>query len=352
MQFYWEKLKNLRKTSKVSINFIIKKLEICRRTYWLWENGKRVPSELNARTLAGILNLDVSQISDLKPEQPLSKDSIKKAFLERFNVPHNNFRDIIQSLCTMDEQMRQYETIAKALFCSIKAAIYIKDINLRYIKVNDYFKEIYNLPSDFSYIGKNDTNFFSRLEAEENNTEDKTVLQTGLIVQSKEAYMPGTRKKKWALISKYPMIDHESKISGIVGSFVDITEGKENQITNLILKRAIDQIKECIWIGTMRNNKPELIYINDAVESLTGFTKKEAMKISNIHLNTILPDDMEKFKTFFNSRTYPKSLIFRIRRKTDNKQLTLKETIYSNGDLRVGVLSDVTDLKEEGKDNA
>ncbi|MEI6054716.1 MAG: PAS domain-containing protein [Lentisphaerota bacterium] len=297
------------------------------------------------------MNLDVSQISDLKTEHPVSKDSIKKAFLERFNSPDNNFGDIMRSLCKMEEQMSQYQTITKAVFCSIKAAIYIKDVNLRYVKVNDYFKEIYNLPSDYSCIGQNDTAFFSKLEAEENNEEDKSVLQTGVIVQSREAYMPGTRKKKWALISKYPIVNNESKISGIVGSFVDITEGKENQVTNLILKRAIDQIKECIWIGTIKNNSPELKYINDAVENLTGFTKKEAMSISSIHLNTVVPEDRDKFQTFFNSKTYPKSLIFRIRRRTDNKLLTLKETIYSNGDLKFGVVSDVTDLKQEDNKN-
>jgi len=347
MQFYWEKLKELRKTSKVSINFIIKNLEICRRTYWLWENGKRTPSALNVRSLAGILNLDVSQISDLKTEQPISKDPIKKTLLERFNASNNNLGEIMRSICKMDEELRQYQTIAKALFCSMKAVIYIKDINLRYVKVNDYFKEIYNLPSGSSYIGQNDTVFFSKLEAEENNIEDKSVLQTGVIVQSREAYMPGTRKKKWALISKYPLIDNEAKISGIVGSFVDITEGKENQITNLILKRAIDQIKECIWIGTIKNNSAELKYINDAVENLTGFTKKEAMSISNIHLNSVYEEDIEKFKTFFKSKTYPKSLIFRIRRRTDNKLLTLKETIYSNENIKFGVVSDITELKQE-----
>lgn len=345
MQFYWQKLKDLRKTSKVSVNFIMKKMEISRKTYWLWENGKRIPSESNIRTLAGILDLKVSQISDLKAELPVSKDSINKAFLECFSSSDRICGNIIQSVCKLSDQLKQSQTIANALLSSIKVIFYIKDVNLEYIMVNDYFKEIYSLPEDYNCIGKNDASFFSRKEAEENTTEDNIVLQTRVRVHSREAYMPGTRKSKWALISKNPILDSESKITGIVGTFIDITDSKEDRTTNMILKQAIDQIKECVWIGFIKDNSVELKYINNSVENLTGFTKEEVLYNRNTHQKSILPEDTEKFNTFRKSRTYPKSIDYRVRRRTDGKLLTLKETIYSDGNIKFGIITDITEQK-------
>lgn len=343
MQFYSQKLKELRKNSKLSINFIVEEMGICRRTYWLWENGRRIPPEKSIRALAGIFNSSVNQISDLKPDIPISKVSLDKAYLENLAHSPQICRDIIQSIYKMEEQFRQSDIIAKTILSSIKAAFYIKDINLRYIKVNEYFKEIYNLPDDQSYIGRIDAAFFSKKEAEENSKEDEEVLR-GKTIQSKEGYMPGTRRKRWALISKYPVLDHDLKISGIVGAFVDITESKEKQATNIILKKAIDHINECIWIGHEENGNIKLEYINDAIASLTGFTKEEALSESYIHLNTMLPEYIEKFHAFAINKSYPKSLIFKIKRKGDNKVLVLKETIYSHEGLKFGVITDVTNL--------
>lgn len=77
MQFYWQSLKTTRKNLKISVNFIINKMSICRKTYWLWENGKRIPSESDVRNLAKVMGVEVSILSDMANDVLISKESAK-----------------------------------------------------------------------------------------------------------------------------------------------------------------------------------------------------------------------------------------------------------------------------------
>ena len=64
------------------------------------------------------------------------------------------------------------------------------------------------------------------MEAKENHDQDYNILLTGKSIIKQENYIPGSRKKKWGLINKTPIFDITGKITGIMSSFIDITDRK------------------------------------------------------------------------------------------------------------------------------
>lgn len=340
MQVYWEKLKEIRKTSGLSISYIVQKMNISRKTYWMWENGTRIPNESNIRNLAKVLSIEIPLLSDLKPEAPVSKDSPDKTLSSALTTPDSLYSNIVQSAYKLNTQLKQSQTIVKAFLNSVKVLLYIKDLKLNYVKVNDYFKEVYALEEDYCK-GKTDTAFFSASEALKNTEEDQKVITTGEIIQNVENYIPGTRKKKWGLISKYPLYDSESKMQGVVGTFVDITDLKNSEQKNTLLKEVIDQINECIWIATLEPEE-ELQYVNNSVVEYFGYTKEEIFSNQYIYLEAIVPEEREKYESFLKSKIYPKTIEYKVRRVNDSAELILRETAYLNMGVNFCIIKDIT----------
>ena len=66
MKFYADNFRRIRKQKKLSMEIVAQKAGIVRKTLSFWENKKRIPSETKIRTLANVLNISVSDISDIK----------------------------------------------------------------------------------------------------------------------------------------------------------------------------------------------------------------------------------------------------------------------------------------------
>ena len=72
MKFYAEKFSEIIEKRSVNLSKLAKDAELARSSLWLWKTGKIVPSEKRVRKIARALNISVNQISDLKPEIPVS----------------------------------------------------------------------------------------------------------------------------------------------------------------------------------------------------------------------------------------------------------------------------------------
>lgn len=142
------------------------------------------------------------------------------------------------------------------------------------------------------------------------------------------------------------MMDTESKISGIVGTIYDITELKNAERSNALLKSVIDQVKECIWISVGHEDQFQLMYINDTVKHITGYEKEAFFDNPDIYLDLIVPKDREKYFSFLKNSTYPKKIEYSIKRATDDREFALREMVYLAGDTNFGVVTDVTEEKK------
>lgn len=104
----------------------------------------------------------------------------------------------------------------KLLVDSIPQPIWIKDLNLRFIYVNEEFKKVYkNLEKDF--IGLSDEEIFDAAISHEFDEYCNKVINT-LKPITEEGYLNGKYKK----ITIVPLIDEEQKLTAIAGIYANL----------------------------------------------------------------------------------------------------------------------------------
>jgi len=271
----------------------------------MWENGRLIPSEKMIRKLSHFLKTPVSSISDLEDEMEISHENIS-SFVDSWsiladldNIEHRQkIDDLLSGVKALDTKLKEASLVIKAILSSTNSPLYIKGIDQRYIIANDSYKENLNLDSTFKVAGKLDEELFSLHDAKENLDEDMQVLLTGRPVLNREGYIPGSRKKKWGLISKMPIFDLNNKIAGLIGLFVDITEKKRADSVRELLELNVNAMRAALFIIDIETN--EYVYINKSAEKIYGYSVETMFKGKrDFCLNTCIhPDDRAQQEKF------------------------------------------------------
>ena len=349
MHFKNDTFKIIRKSKKLTTEEVAAKAGIHRVTISNWERGKKFPSEKNVRLLAFVLEIPVSEISDLEDDHPVSDGDLSDmaeswqsfAGIQQFDIT-DNFQKCITQLQKQHKEFINASVVMNSLLSAMHTIFYVKDIRLKYITVNGSFLENVGLKTGFSVTGKDDSVFFPAREGKENSDEDINVIRTGKSVK-REGYIPGSRKKKWGIIRKIPIFDTNNKIAGVIATFVDITERRRTEKQRRILESSINKTDDMFWVGRFANDKTkdlEYLFINDGVENVFGVTKdkysdklwKECLHRDSRH---ILDIDLREVNEF------PFEFEYKIVR-SDGRIRKLREKIYKSGDLYFGTDRDVT----------
>ena len=349
------KFKSLRKKQKLTLQELAQKVGRTRNTLSSWENGKSTPSESKIRMLARILDTTVDKISDLEPEIPLSSTSFSEAAESWHLLANSNehkidtkIEPLISGINSLKKELRNSKIIIDALLSTSSVMIYIKDQNQRYITANKAFLKNTAFLDMEPVLNKTDSCFFSRKEAEINFNQDKNVLLHGKPLLNVEEYIPGTRKKKWGLISKTPVFDTTGNIAGLIGTFVDITKRKEAEYVRKMLEGNVELIPDAVGIFDVTNQ--ELAFISNAMEELTGYSLSSFDKDDGTFWKTICvhPDDRPLIVDPENTNiSFPKDNSLRIIR-ADGKVKKILTRLYPKkkflcNDYVMFIMKDITE---------
>jgi PAS domain-containing protein len=304
MYINFEKIEIYRKRKGLSVTGICNVIDINRSTFWAWKKKLYAPSEKNIRKLAKALNVSVTEISDLEETVSISpknlSDSINSWYMlgKMGNEQQKyEFSFLSKEISKLEEKLTQATTIINALLKSLQTIFYVKDKNLKYITANNSFLKNLNFGSDYNVLGKSDKDFFNVKEAYLNQEQDESVINTGIPIVKAENFIPGTRKKKWGIISKFPIFDSEKRIAGLVGTIVDITDRKLSEETRKVLNILLETgpgFNVSVW-----KNGKTLFDIAD--ENMLEFYSEEMKAKRNEQLDYLKngirhPDDVERMK--------------------------------------------------------
>jgi PAS domain S-box-containing protein len=288
MLFYNEKFKKIRKLKKFRTQELVAEIGISRSTLWLWENGKVVPSEKKIKKLAKTLDISLDMISDIKPEIEKSDTEFGKYKEVILSWISSSERDLhlreekndkyFEHLRKQLKEANQAISLARTLINFSDAMLYIKDISQGYIAASKTFLNLIGLPEEKDIIGKDDFSIFPKHEAKSNLREDEVIMRTGRALRNEERLIPGSRKKKWGIMSKIPTFDSDGRITGLIGSFIDITERKQNEMLIEQVKKALSIMDEAIWVGERAREKNNgRITIDNFLYSLDDKLRKALM---------------------------------------------------------------------------
>jgi len=181
----------------------------------------------------------------VKVDKPTSETFILKRGEENFEaeIYANTVKDregnILQIIVTvvdvterrrLERELYREKEFLNILMEAIPDAIYFKDTQSRFTKVNRAHAERMGLKDPAEAVGKTDFDFYSEEFAREAFEDEQCIIREGKpIINKVERVVGKDGRVRWVTATKMPIIDRSGKVVGIVGISRDITEIKRMQ---------------------------------------------------------------------------------------------------------------------------
>ena len=365
MKVYYNKIKQIRKKQKLTISEFCIKAGIGRATLWTWETGKQFPSEKKVELMAGALCVSVDEISDLPPKREKSEVNLSETVNSWLLLSGSNTlskiqeqEELITKIRIQQTELLQASVLIKAMMSTIQSYFYIKDSNLKYLIANEVFLKNSSLNKDFNVSGKDDHAFFPIAEASVNHEQDLEVFKSGKSIIKQECYIPGSRKKKWGLVSKFPLYDSLGKIAGIVGTFIDLTEQKKLEEEkkrirmHQMLESTFSTPFEVLWLISYKP-KREYLYISNSIEKMLGYSTEKFYTDNNFWLNNCVhPDYREQQEKLVKTGKCPERMEYKLINSIGKtvwvEEFTFKE-VYNNKECIGFITRDISARKKNNE---
>lgn len=143
------------------------------------------------------------------------------------------------------DKFRNAEFLLEKLMGSTLDSIYFKDLQSRFMILNQACATKLGWSTPEEGVGKSDSDIFTGEHAKEAYADEQRIISTGealIGLEEKETWPDG--RITWCSTSKMPLTDENGNIIGIVGITRDITDRKEAELRATHFAEQIRRIKE------------------------------------------------------------------------------------------------------------
>jgi len=134
----------------------------------------------------------------------------------------------VAELETLVADMKRSDNLLRALMETLPDAIYFKDAESRFIRINKTQADRFGLSDPAQAVGKSDFDYFTEEHARPAYDAEQEIIRTGqplLNLEEKETWPD--RPATWVGTTKLPLRDHAGNIIGTFGVSRDITDRKQ-----------------------------------------------------------------------------------------------------------------------------
>jgi PAS domain S-box-containing protein len=148
--------------------------------------------------------------------------------LELDGVTHvlSETKDITHRI-KVDEELAQEQFLVNALMKNLTDHVYFKDLDSRFIRINNSHALSFGLNNPDEAIGKTDFDFFTEEHARQAYEDEQFIIRTGVPVNKEEKLTRENLPDKWSSSIKLPLLDNDGKTIGTFGISRDITSRME-----------------------------------------------------------------------------------------------------------------------------
>jgi PAS domain S-box-containing protein len=174
-----------------------------------------------------------------------------------------------------EEALRASRQVTEGIINAIPARVFWKDRQLVYLGCNAAFARDAGFSDPKDVIGKDDYQMGWRDQAEAYRRDDRKVIESGrakLLIEEPQTTPGGDSIT--LLTSKVPLLDSKGDVTGVIGTYFDITDRKRAEESQALLATAVDQSAETIMITDAAGT---ISYVNPAFEKATGYTREEVI---------------------------------------------------------------------------
>ena len=176
---------------------------------------------------------------------------------------------------------------ARAVLDTLPDHIYVKDLQGRYLLVNEAGLRERELATLRDIAGKTAYDLFPREVAERMSAEDRTLIEGGKPLVNREARTAfagvagGDHGARWHITTKIPLRDARGHVVGVIGVNRDISDRKRAELALRESEETFRAIFEQAAVG-ITVVSPELRYlrVNDKFCEMLGYTRDELLSMS------------------------------------------------------------------------
>ncbi len=177
----------------------------------------------------------------------------------------------------LEQALRQREQYTRALLDNFPFEVWLKDLDGRYLMVNEVLARLHGWPSAQSLLGKTVSDITDAESSALANVHEQSIISSGRSFMSEHQFT-NQGQPIWVETYKSPVVV-DGKIVGTVGYSRDISERRQQEEKLRLQALVLDQIQDTVNITDLNGI---VVYINQA-----GIEKAaHAMKVSGQHVSS------------------------------------------------------------------
>ncbi|MFY8020911.1 MAG: PAS domain S-box protein [Bacteroidia bacterium] len=198
------------------------------------------------------------------------------------------------------EKELEYLQVLEGVLNSINVRVFWKDKNLHYLGCNQNFAKDAGFDSVSDIIGKNDYELAWKDQAALYQSDDQLVLDSGISKLNFEEPQTTPQGNTITLLTnKIPLLNSEGTINGIIGTYLDISKRKEQEMalatSQLYLQAVLQSTNDGILAISLSG---QVLYANDRFAELTKIPKSIIQKGKDFELLNYIAEYIEDGDSF------------------------------------------------------
>jgi len=195
----------------------------------------------------------------------------------------------------MESALRESEQRLRGIMDNASSIIYVKDLEGRFLLINDQFPKVFKMPKERIY-GKTNREIFLAADADALMEHDCQVVKSGKSMEFEESFRLPDGSVHTYLVTKFPLFDKAGKPCGVCGIDTDITQRKQAEERLRSSEERLRTVADFTyaweyWISP----SGELLYISPSVERITGHPASAFFADKGLLASIVVEEDRSSF---------------------------------------------------------
>ena len=253
----------------------------------------------------------------------------------------------------LGEKLAYERDLLHSLMDNIPDSIYFKDVESRFMRVNEAKSQKMGLKNPNKAVGKTDFDFYTEKFAQETLADEQRIMKTGSSLIGKvEKVMEKDGTTRWVSATKVPIKDSEGRVRGLIGISRDITKRKRMEELVKASEERYRTMFETTGTATVIIEDDRMIsMVNNEFTKLSGYLREEVQGKMSME-RFILKEDLDRVRDYHRSRIMdpdfaPKNYQFHfIDRQGEVKGIMATVTVIPGTRKVIASLLDITELEK------